>query len=82
MFRYSTAISITFDGVFNSIIIFLLNTKPNTPKNILTAKNAIKAIKTAVFILLYIFAPKYRLTITDAPIPPPMAIQIKTVVKE
>ena len=48
MFKYSTAISITFDGVFNSIIIFLLNTKPNTPKNILTAKNAIKAVKTAV----------------------------------
>ena len=82
MFRYSAAISNTSAGVLSAARIGRLNASPKPPSSRLTARKTASAVYTAVFILAYCRAPKYWLTMTDAPIPPPIATQMKILVSE
>ena len=62
--------------------MFLLSKSPALPRIRLTARKLMSAVYTEVFIFLKRPAPRYWEMITEAPIPPPMAIMIKTVVRE
>ena len=75
--RYSSAMSSTFSGVWSATMMLRLRSRPTAPSSMLTPRNASSAVFTASRILTYSFEPKSRLTMTDAPIPPPIAMQIK-----
>ena len=49
---------------------------------ILSIRKVSNAVRIDIFIFLYSLAPKYILVMTDAPIPPPIAMEINTVVNE
>lgn len=56
--------------------------RPTAPSTTLSARNESSAVRIAVFMRWYCPAPKSRLTITDAPMPPPPATQMKMFVNE
>ncbi len=69
-------------GVFSPIRIARFPKSPITLNTRLSTRNVISAVETDVFIFRYSPAPRYWEVITLAPIPPPMAIMINTVVSE
>ena len=79
--RYCTAMSSTSGGVCSASMIWRQKASPNAASRMLTARKVRKAVDTASFILLYSFAPKCLLTMTEAPTPPPTAMQMKTLVR-
>ena len=70
------------EGVFKSTRSGRFITIPTAPRKTLIPRNVKNAVLTAVFIAEKLRAPKYLLTITEEPTPPPIATQIKTTVSE
>ena len=54
--------------------------RPKPPSAVLMTRKDRNDVNSASCILPYSFAPKYWLTTTDAPMPPPMATQMKMLV--
>ena len=81
MLRYCAAMSSTSWGVCRASMIWRLKSRPNAARRTLTARKDRKAVETASFIRLYSLAPKYLLTMTEAPTPPPTAMQMKILVR-
>ena len=54
-----------------------LSSSPVMPSRMLRIRNDTSAVYIAFFIWPYSPAPKWRLTMTEAPTPPPMATQMK-----
>ena len=76
------ASSMIFCGVFRSFsTVGLIQNPINASKTLNTAK-VIRNVYTELFISLCFPAPNYWLVSTDAPMPPPIAIMINTVVNE
>ena len=65
-------------GVFSQSMICRLSSSPKPLSATLRARKASIAVEMAAFILPYSLAPKYCPTTTEAPTPPPMAMQMNT----
>ena len=72
----------TSAGVLSSTMMLRLKSSPTPPSSTLMPRKERHTVEMAVFILPYDLPPKYRLTVTDAPMPPPIATQMKIFVSE
>ena len=71
-----------FAGVRRSTIICRLKTRPTPPSTMLMAKKDSSAVDTERFIREKSRRPKVWPVMTEAPTPPPMAMEINTLVSE
>ena len=82
MLKYTEASANTFSGVFIHARIGSLNRNPSVPRSTLSVRKLISVVEIAVFIFPSCFAPRNWDTTTELPMPPPMAMAIKTLVME
>ena len=71
-----------FSGVRSSTMIWRLRESPTPPSRRLMPRKESSAVETERFMRAYSRLPKVRLVITEAPTPPPMAMEMNTLVRE